>query len=105
LLGIAIAQKRGLGFKNFKCLHSVAIHHVAQKFGGLLQKLQVCVFCCCCSFFLPSFQVGQVVTETAKKLFELGGPDVRASVEELKNRCWKLVTDHTGNYGEPTPSS
>lgn len=50
-------------------------------------------------------QVAQVVTETAKKIYELGGPDVRLSVEALKKQSWKLVRDHTGEYGEPTPLS
>ena len=78
LLGIAIAQHLGLGFQNFKCLHSVCIHPVAKIFGGLL----------------PRKVVNQVVAETAKKIAELGGPDIRVSVEELKSRCWRLLDAH-----------
>ncbi len=90
LLGVAIAQKLGLGLRSFKKVHSVAIHPLFSAGNAFLMRKKI---------------VPRLVNSTAECIRSLGGPDVTGDVERLLCDHWQPVAHHAGQYGAPTPAS
>jgi len=89
ILGIALARKLGIGFKqsikNFR-IHAVIIHHIFARFP-----------------FLVKLQLKQLITDTSKLIKDLGGPDVILGAMEIFSQCTVFHTKYAVNYGEMTP--